>query len=44
MRTLAPIYGHVNPMNTKESESGETETSLLLKGKDVVFHSIIHLD
>lgn len=44
MRTLYPVYGYASQINTKESESGEREAGLLLKGQDFVFHVIIHGD
>lgn len=44
MRTLYPIYGCVNQINTEGSKAGESKASLLLKGKDFVSHLTIHLE
>jgi len=44
MRTLYPVHGYASQINTKESQSGESEAGLLLKGQDFVFHLIIHVD
>ena len=44
MRTLYPIYGSVNQINTEDSKAGGSEASLLLKGKDFGFHLTNHLE